>query len=312
MKYFVISDIHSYYTELKEALKEAGYDKSNPDHMLILCGDCLDRGDESVQVIKFLRSIPKQRRVFIRGNHEYLFADLLKKDFPESYDFSNGTVNSFCNLADVKEEVLSAHYYYALAYTRGEDIMKVEPYDEIQRAWKEIKNNVAKQKLADWFLGPDWVDYYEIENFIFVHSFIPLNDTSHLPAHYLRGHNYSYNPDWRQALPYEWEGATWGCPWMLSQAGLNKTGKTIVCGHWHASDFHDHLPDDPLLCDGVDPRNENEIYFSKDIIAIDACTARSGFCNVLVIEGNQCYDRHGNPLPFTAFQEPDISLKSDE
>ena len=108
MKYFVISDIHSFYDEMIDALDEAGYDQNNKDHFLILCGDCLDRGTQSVEVIKFLKQLPKDRRVFIRGNHEYLFADLLDKRFPESYDFSNGTVRSFCHLARMEEKVLGS------------------------------------------------------------------------------------------------------------------------------------------------------------------------------------------------------------
>ena len=312
MKYFVISDVHSFYDELVAALKEAGYDQKNKDHFLILCGDCLDRGMQSVEMIKFLKQLPKSRRVFIRGNHEYLFADLLDKRFPDSYDFSNGTVRSFCHLARETEDVLEYHYWYSAAYHSGRDPMEVDAYDMIQKAWQGIKAKIKDTGLKEWFLGPDWVDYFELDNFIFVHSFIPLHDTTNLPGHYLRGHNYSYDPDWRNKLPFDWEQASWGCPWMLIQQGLNQTGKTIVCGHWHASDFHEHLPDDPMKCDGVDPRPEDEIYFSKDIIAIDACTARTGFCNVLVIEGDQCYDQHGNPLPFTAFLEPDISLKEEE
>ena len=174
MKYFVISDIHSFYDEMIDALDEAGYDQNNKDHFLILCGDCLDRGTQSVEVIKFLKQLPKDRRVFIRGNHEYLFADLLDKRFPESYDFSNGTVRSFCHLARMEEKVLEYSYWYAVAFAEGKDPMEVDAYDQIQKSWQGIKSMIRESGLKDWFLGPDWVDYYELDNFIFVHSFIPL------------------------------------------------------------------------------------------------------------------------------------------
>ena len=61
MKYFVVSDIHSFYVELKRALDKAGFNKRNKDHTLIVCGDVFDRGSETVELYKFLTSIQKKR-----------------------------------------------------------------------------------------------------------------------------------------------------------------------------------------------------------------------------------------------------------
>lgn len=41
MKYFVISDIHSFATEMKWVLRQAGFNKKNKYHTLIVCGDIL-------------------------------------------------------------------------------------------------------------------------------------------------------------------------------------------------------------------------------------------------------------------------------
>ena len=54
-KYFVVSDIHSFCRELKKGLKQAGFDKENPDHVLIVCGDIFDRGHQTLQTYKFLK-----------------------------------------------------------------------------------------------------------------------------------------------------------------------------------------------------------------------------------------------------------------
>lgn len=40
-KYFVVSDVHSYYKELMKALNENGFDKDNPSHVFVSCGDLL-------------------------------------------------------------------------------------------------------------------------------------------------------------------------------------------------------------------------------------------------------------------------------
>ena len=39
MKYFVVSDIHSFFDEFKKAIGEAGFDPTNENHKLIICGD---------------------------------------------------------------------------------------------------------------------------------------------------------------------------------------------------------------------------------------------------------------------------------
>ena len=110
MKYFIVSDIHSFYTELKRALDKAGFNKRNKDHTLIVCGDVFDRGSETVELYKFLISIPKKRCILIKGNHELLYEELLEKSFPESHDFSNHTVDTFCQIAGYSQEILTPEY----------------------------------------------------------------------------------------------------------------------------------------------------------------------------------------------------------
>ena len=75
MKYFAISDVHSFYTKMVEALKEAGFDKNNENHALVLCGDAFDRGDETVEMLNFLQSLSQDRFIYVRGNHEDLLED---------------------------------------------------------------------------------------------------------------------------------------------------------------------------------------------------------------------------------------------
>ena len=57
-KYFVVSDVHGFYDEMIKALNEAGWDKNNPNHYIISCGDVFDRGTQPKEVMKFfLKSI---------------------------------------------------------------------------------------------------------------------------------------------------------------------------------------------------------------------------------------------------------------
>jgi len=286
--YFITSDTHSFFDELQSALNKAGFDINNSDHIFVLCGDLFDRGYQSSQLYDFILSIPKERRILIRGNHEYLFKEALCKYYPDYYDFSNGTVRSITALSGLHDDqdwlddqILPSHY------------MTDFDYEEFQlhkcEQWKSIIESARVQEVAKWFFSEDWGNYWETEHYIFVHSFIPLRyknremydyeyDDSELER--------EYREDWRNATRREWENASWGCPWSMAGAGFNKTGKMIVCGHWHTADFFNHLK---KLNKFYDYRKENPIFESKKyrIIGLDACTAATHKFNVLVLKENE-------------------------
>ena len=96
----------------------------------------------------------------------------------------------------------------------------------------------------------------------------------------------SYDANWRDASHKDFENATWGCPWKLAKAGLNKTGKTIVCGHWHTSDFFNNLK---KLKVKYNLYENNPIFISKryKLIGLDACTAATNKINVLVLNEDE-------------------------
>ena len=61
--YFFVTDIHSMYDELMQALKNKGFDLNNEDHILVVCGDILDRGSKGREVIEFIESLLSKDRV---------------------------------------------------------------------------------------------------------------------------------------------------------------------------------------------------------------------------------------------------------
>lgn len=313
-KYFAVSDIHSFCKELKAALKKAGYDKKNPNHVLIVCGDVFDRGTESRKTYNFLRSIPQGRLILIKGNHESLYEELLYKKFPEDHDFSNGTVRTFIDIAGMSNLNLfgsdgfvtdaesfladNHHYSYSSYFSDG---LRVTA--EAKKLWDDIKDKVWKSVITKWLRSDEWKDYYELGNLIFVHSFIPVTNLDGKPGYYVRNRKMSYRADWRDtATLLEWEDARWGCPWMQYSDGLfdeeEKLGKRLVCGHWHTNDFHVNLDHD------VSKLHSSEIYCGKGIIAIDGGVHHDSSCangmrhdqNVLVIDGDRLFDQDGNEL----------------
>lgn len=242
-KFFVISDIHSFYEPMIEALNNVGFNPTDENHWLISCGDVWDRGPDTVRVMKYLTSLP--RKILIHGNHDQLFEDLCCRGYPYSYDRSNGTVRT--------------------VYQLGRS-------DDFEQAC-EIALNRARPFLNSM------VNYYETNHYIFVHSWIPLINKDGLPAHYIKDRKFEFNPDWRNASQEEWNWAMWGNPFDLVEQGL-LPDKVIVFGHWHCSTGW-------AKSEGRSEFDENarfDPYYGDGFIAIDACTAYSGKCNVIVLE----------------------------
>lgn len=248
-KLFCVSDLHSFFTPFKKALDAAGFDPKNENHWLIICGDIFDRGPESNEMFSYLMQL--ERKVFVKGNHDILLDSLCARKFPYMHDMQNGTVTTINDLGDLKD-----------GYS----------FDECcQRTW----NKLARYRELR-------VNYFETHKYIFVHSWIPtVKKTERHPADKWRTLTTDkYMKNWRDATDAEWEEAMWGNPFALAEQGLNKTGKTLVFGHWHCSTgwakeegYSEFGPD-----------AEWNPYFGKDIIGIDRCTAHTGECNVLVLE----------------------------
>lgn len=270
MKYFVLSDIHSFYDEMISALNEAGYDRDNVDHTIIILGDIFDRGPKSLETYNYLINLPKDRRIFVKGNHEELFLELLNKPYPDDYDFSNGTVKTFCDLVGGNENQIRFGLF------NGDKRIPRFKLWELTKA-KLIHNH---PEIIEFLKSDEWKNYYEDKGYIFVHSFIPLR-------------NQEYNPNWRNdSSDEEWYDARWGCPYEQYLLGLfdkeEINDKTLICGHWHCSDFHQKLG----FIEDFEKENY-DIFYSKPLIAIDGCTALSHQVNVLVIdEDNKCYQHN--------------------
>lgn len=238
-KFFVTSDIHSAYTPLKRALDEKGFDPNNENHWLVVCGDAFDRMDESNEVLHFLMSL--ERKILVRGNHDYLLEECCMREFPEWHDVSNGTKKTIEDLGGA-------------GYGR--------PFDECcQITW----NRTARYRHL-------LRNYFETQNYIFVHSWIPVISQN--------GSYHKYDEEWRIATQNRWDDAMWGNPFEMADMGLNQTGKTIVFGHFHTSyqwsvhhkfsEFGDDAKFDP--------------YYGHNYIGLDACTAYTGKCNVIMLE----------------------------
>ena len=226
MKYFVVSDIHGHASILKKTLEENGFDPQNLQHMLVVCGDCFDRGRENRETYAYLKSI--KNKVLIRGNHEEMLMKVIER--------GSINVNNMYNGTDVTvEEFFGCE--------------NISPSGEVKMS------PTRKKQLVDFV--KDTVDYYETENYVFVHGWVPECT------------------DWHHATAEDWSRARW-TGWCDVKDKSLAGKKTVVCGHratYYAA--------------GIDRTRRGSDYspfFGEGFIAIDGCTIRSGIVNVLVLE----------------------------
>ena len=130
---------------------------------------------------------------------------------------------------------------------------------------KKIAKKTGLQEVLDMC-----VDYYETKHYIFVHGWIPIIENCYL-----------YDSEWRTARKERWQKARWANPVEMYRYEIYEPNKAIVCGHWHCSAlWHEQNPDE---YEEFGDKANFEPFITKNMIAIDACTAYSQEVNVVVL-----------------------------
>lgn len=261
MKYYGVSDVHGYYTQLKRALKDAGFFDEKGSCVLIVCGDLLDRGLEARQLIEFMiQLLEEDRLIYILGNHEELLVQCLQ-------EIARGGVHEIAS-------GMSPHYFNKTwdSLLQISEMSEIEAYNNPNELVRRVMRSPFYKKLLSIC-----VDYHETHNYIFTHGWIPCFTEDFRPHV-----KYKYNPDWRNADVQDWRMARWLNGMEIAcKHHITEPNKTIVCGHWHTSYGHSCIN---RSCSewGSDA---NFSPFSADgILAIDASTPNSMKVNCVVIE----------------------------
>lgn len=259
MKYYVIADVHGFYSEMIKALTDAGFFSETEPCMVIACGDILDRGSETTKVIDFMLKLHEEGKlIYILGNHEDLLCD--------------------CMLDISRSGTVPMHHYHNRTWDSLLHIGGMTD-GEGHRNMTELVQRVRESKYYRVLL-PAAVDYFETEKYVFVHGWLPC-----ITADWNRRLAVGFDKKWRRAEPSAWRTARWFNGMELAcKKGFTAWDKTVVCGHWHASYGH-----------SVIEKNGSEFgadadfspFYGEGIIAIDGCTAASGIVNCIVIEDNE-------------------------
>ena len=253
MKLFVLSDVHSFYEPMMAALEKNGFDINNPDHHIVVCGDLFDRGPDANKVFAFAKRMADEGRFnYVCGNHEDLLFDCVREIYGRrgvsSHHVSNGTLDTLVQITGFNKYDL-----YGCTCDPSEFTQKVEPFLN--------------------FIADNAVDYVEAGDYIFVHGWIPC-----VP------YNGKVDENWQDG---NWNGARWLNGMSAWENGARLPGKTIVCGHWNASwgNCRIHNKGREFPHKGTQGWEEMfKPFVDEGIVALDACTAYSGFCNCWTIE----------------------------
>ena len=111
------------------------------------------------------------------------------------------------------------------------------------------------------------INYYETDRYVFTHGWLPVEIFDRTPE---------IMPNWRESDELYWKDARW-LQWQeLYGVGALLDEKTIVCGHRPSRMGH--------MYDETREPDDSNIFYGDRMIAIDACTVRSGRVNILVVE----------------------------
>lgn len=248
MKYFVTADPHGFCTIMRNALEQAGFEKGNPDHKLIICGDIFDRGNEPYEMYKYLRLLGDQF-IFVRGNHEDLYIDAY-------YEFMQcGYVSSYHHDHNGTTDTVNFFAAHDLA--------------------KDVKN---------WILEKS-IDFYETDHYVFVHGWIPCESVK---MSGYAGFDYNSDWRNFTIGGSVWRRARWTCGMEAWHEGIVEPGKTIVCGHWHCGygnmQYHNEQLDTNISVSMKPILLSTHPFIDDGIIALDACTVYNKMVNVVVLD----------------------------
>ena len=170
------------------------------------------------------------------------------------------------NHEDLLEDVLDSHKIDLIHELNGTEDTILDFYGKGSidpHTCRLIPDRFVEERLRA-FLAP-MVNYFETEKYVFVHGWIPVFDKEGLDRNDWR---LSGKRVWRRARVTEW-------PWAYKE-GLTLPHKTVVCGHRTTQ----------YGCRFDSGRRETDYspFYGEGLIALDACTVKSGIVNVAVIE----------------------------
>lgn len=187
--YFIVSDIHSQYDLMMEALKKACFDMENDSHILIIAGDILDRGSQGDKTIRFIEKLIINDRVLgVVGNHDEFLIKIIKNTYTIKRILFDIKRNGFRKTLDL-----------------GFD--ENEKYKINKATINRMKDNFVKKYpiFTAWLIGNPL--FLIFDNHVVIHGFLDFSldnwqDTSRHYATWTRGYNLDIPDSFKKKLVF--------------------------------------------------------------------------------------------------------------
>ena len=157
-KLFVVSDVHGYIAQLKTALEAAGFDKNNPTHVFVCCGDLFDKDNLNDALCDFVKEV--EQKILILGDREESLSET-----PRLSDSHKALLKSMKNYYETER------YLFVHGWIPSETDFRIADAEAWRRArtvgWHEYygENTVLPKKTivcghiptrAAYAFAPDW------------------------------------------------------------------------------------------------------------------------------------------------------------
>ncbi len=154
MKYFVVSDLHSFKSEFEKALEKKGFKKNFDNHMLIVNGDIFDRGPESLEMKEYLDSI--NNKIMILGNHELLLLEIIRRGYFNSVDLHNGTVDTAIQLSGGYKTYFQEDWNKA-----AKEHFKIDSFGQLNHLDLQFKivRRLRETGITEWLID----NFYDVD-----------------------------------------------------------------------------------------------------------------------------------------------------
>lgn len=190
-KFFVVSDIHGEMRALEDALHEAGYDANNPQHFFVCLGDSFDRGKNSRDIYNFFIRLPKDRSMFVKGNHDCFLQEFLEKGMDGEFVLFNilhnglGATIGSLGYMDLTDRIPVESLDDAARYIRGE-YPNLLSFIKNMPLWFETDHTIMvhaglNPKLPDWKLTDEHYALWDIAD---AHKMVPSTRKTIIFGHY--------------------------------------------------------------------------------------------------------------------------------
>lgn len=195
----VVSDIHGHFDYLVQLLRRLEYDN---DDVLIVVGDLVDKGPESLRVVQYLMDLCRRHPVYVSmGNVDLARLSMLQEDSPESGE-------EFAGFVQWSERYWGSSLFQEMLEETG-----VKPSQLNGQNAAEYRRRLREQFHEELdFLGSR-PTILTAGRYLFVHGGIPTEDLEALEG--------------TDAVPYLKNDA-----FLDRSCGFEKY--TVVTGHWPA------------------------------------------------------------------------------